>query len=140
MACMAIVEDHRPPADVRGRVPLHYAALFGDLQRASALVSDGADIHAEDLDGQTPLHYAAQANATSVAELLLAHGAVVDAADHDGNTPLWNATMRTRGTGAVVELLLEHGADPMRANAQGRTPADLAQALGGVDLPHHRTG
>ena len=29
---MALVED-RPPADLMGRVPLHYAALFGDLAR-----------------------------------------------------------------------------------------------------------
>ena len=34
---MALVEN-RPPADVSGRVPLHYAALFGDLHRAQDLV------------------------------------------------------------------------------------------------------
>ena len=39
---MALVED-RPPADLMGRVPLHYAALFGDLARAQELIGDGAD-------------------------------------------------------------------------------------------------
>ncbi len=130
---MAIVED-RPPTDVMGRVPLHYAALFGDLRHAEQLVADGIDVSIADHDGQTPLHYAAQGNAATVAQLLLTHGAPVDAVDHDGNTPLWNATMRTRGTGEVVRLLLEHGADPHHTNDQGRTPSDLAVALGGVTL------
>ncbi len=136
---MAIIED-RPPADVMGRVPLHYAALFGDLHRAESLLSQGTDVHVQDHDGQTPLHYAAQGNAASVAAVLLSHGAVVDSRDHDGNTPLWNAAMRTRGQGPVVALLLEHGADPLLANDQGRTPDELAQALGGVILPERRLG
>ena len=82
-----------------GRVPLHYAALFGDLRHAEQLVADGIDVSIADHDGQTPLHYAAQGNAATVAQILLTHGAPVDAVDHDGNTPLWNATMRTRGNG-----------------------------------------
>jgi ankyrin repeat protein len=133
---MAIVEN-RPPADVMGRVPLHYAALFGDLRGAESLIAAGADVHVVDHDGQTPLHYAAQGNAATVAELLLNHGAVVDAADHDGNTPLWNAAMRTRGEGPVVSLLLAHGGDPLHVNDQGRTPSELTKALGGGEITRH---
>jgi uncharacterized protein len=130
---MALVED-RPPADVSGRVPLHYAALFGDLHRARQLVEAGADIAVGDLDGQTPLHYAAQGCSVAVAELLLSKGAHVDEEDVDGNTPLWCATLRTRGEGPIVLLLLSHGADPHHANHDGRTPVSLAKALGGADL------
>jgi uncharacterized protein len=133
---MALVED-RPPADLMGRVPLHYAALFGDLQHATELVESGADIHVADHDGQTPLHYAAQGCSVAVAELLLAHGAFVDAQDLDGNTPLWNATLRTRGDGPIVQLLLGRGADPHRENHEGRTPVQLAAALGGVQMSLH---
>ena len=133
---MAIVEN-RPPADVMGRVPLHYAALFGDLQGAESLIAAGADVHVMDHDGQTPLHYAAQGNAATVAELLLEHGADVDVPDHDGNTPLWNAALRTRGEGAVVSLLLAHGADPLHLNGSGRTPAELTRALGGGEITRH---
>lgn len=128
---MAVVED-RPPADLMGRVPLHYAALFGDLQHAQALIDEGADVHTVDHDGQSPLHYAAQGCSTSVAELLLSRGAEVDAEDLDGNTPLWNATLRTRGEGAIIQLLISHGADPTHRNHDGRTPLALAEALGGV--------
>jgi uncharacterized protein len=130
---MALVED-RPPADVSGRVPLHYAALFGDLRRADELVRNGADLRVADHDGQTPLHYAAQGCSVAVAELLLSGGAHVDATDLDGNTPLWCATLRTRGEGPIVRLLLGHGADPHHENAEGRTPLELAKALGGVDM------
>jgi ankyrin repeat protein len=130
---MALVDD-RPPADVSGRVPLHYAALFGDLHRAKDLVHAGIDVRIEDHDGQSPLHYAAQGCSVAVAELLLANGAPIDAEDAAGNTPLWCATLRTRGEGPIVQLLLGHGADPHHRNHDGRTPLQLARALGGADL------
>lgn len=130
---MTLVED-RPPADVSGRVPLHYAALFGDLHRAREIVEAGNDIGALDHDGQTPLHYAAQGCSVAVAELLLSNGVPIDPQDVDGNTPLWCATLRTRGEGPIVQLLLAHGADPHHENHEGRTPVKLARALGGVDM------
>lgn len=130
---MALVED-RPPADVSGRVPLHYAALFGDLHRAKELVDGGVDIRVGDHDGQSPLHYAAQGCSVAVAELLLSKGADVDAEDADGNTPLWCATLRTRGEGPIVQLLIGYGADPHHENRDGRTPVKLSKALGGVDM------
>lgn len=130
---MALVED-RPPADVSGRVPLHYAALFGDLHRAEELVEAGADIAVGDHDGQTPLHYAAQGCSVAVADLLVTRGADVDAEDVDGNTPLWCATLRTRGEGPIVRFLIGRGADPHHVNLEGRSPTQLAKALGGADM------
>ena len=136
---MAVVED-RPPADLMGRVPLHYAALFGDLHRAEDLVAQGADVRIGDHDGQTPLHYAAQGCSISVAELLLSNGASIDAEDIDGNTPLWSATLRTRGDGPLVQMLMARGADPRHHNHDGRTPLELAKALSGAELDLHATG
>jgi uncharacterized protein len=130
---MRLLED-RPPADVSGRVPLHYAALFGDLPRAQDLVDRGTDLQATDHAGQAPLHYAAQGCSVAVAALLLSGGVPVDDEDIDGNTPLWHAILRTRGEGPIVQLLLGHGADPHHENHEGRTPAGLARALGGVDM------
>jgi ankyrin repeat protein len=130
---MTLLED-RPPADVSGRVPLHYAALFGDLPRAQELVDRGNDLQILDHAGQTPLHYAAQGGSVAVAALLLSKGVEVDAEDMDGNTALWHATLRTRGEGPIVQLLLGHGADPHHENREGRSPARLAKALGGVEM------
>jgi len=126
--------DDRSPADVSGRVPLHYAALFGDLHRAQELADRGNDVRAPDHVGQTPLHYAAQGCSVAVAALLLSKGVEVDHEDVDGNTALWHATLRTRGEGPIVQLLLGHGADPHHENREGRSPARLAKALGGVDM------
>ncbi|MDH4113432.1 MAG: ankyrin repeat domain-containing protein [Actinomycetota bacterium] len=136
---MALVEN-RPPADVSGRVPLHYAALFGDLHRARELIEGGSDVGIGDHDGLTPLHYAAQGCSVAVANLLLANGADIDAEDVDGNTPLWSATLRTRGEGPIVILLLGAGADPHHENREGRTPAKLAKALGGVEMALRTAG
>lgn len=126
--------DDRSPADVSGRVPLHYAALFGDLHRAQELADGGSDLQVLDHAGQTPLHYAAQGCSVAVASLLLSKGVEVDAEDMDGNTALWHATLRTRGEGPIVQLLLGHGADPHHENHEGRSPARLAKALGGVEM------
>lgn len=125
--------EGRPPADLMGRVPLHYAALFGDLAGARKLLDEGVDADIRDQDGQSPLHYAAQGGAVAVAALLLEHGALVDAVDGGSNTPLWCATLRSRGDGDVVRLLLERGADPHHANDAGKSPADLAAAFGCAD-------
>ena len=44
--------------DYKGRTPLHYAAMVGNLSAAKLLISKGANINAEDNDKKRPLKYA----------------------------------------------------------------------------------
>lgn len=126
--------EPRPGVDEYGRTELHYAALDGDLVRASALLVGGADPGAADDDGWTPVHFAAQAHAPGVCEALLVAGAPVDAVDSNGNTPLFRAVFASRGRGEVIAVLRQHGADPFRANANGVSPLGLARTIGNYDV------
>ena len=131
---MALVED-RPPADVSGRVPLHYAALFGDLHRAQELVDAGPTIGAIDHDGQTPLHYAAQGCSVAVAELLLSKGV-------DGRRRRTSTATRRCGARRSAPAARARSCSCCSPTARIRTtrtvtaasPVKLAKALGGVDM------
>lgn len=110
-----------------GTPPLHRAAVFGNPGCAIWLISEGADVHAEDADGRTPLHWAAAYGHNVVVGLLLDEGADVDAVDYNYRmTPLHYAAVFDNSY--VVELLIDEGAD---ANAEdsyyGRTPLDWAE-------------
>ena len=62
---------------VADHTPLHYAAYLNDMDTASYLLKNGADINAVDVQGHTPLYYAIENNATKTVKLLLDKGADV---------------------------------------------------------------
>jgi ankyrin repeat protein len=61
--------------DQGGRIPLHYAALENDADKARAEIAAGAEVDKADLDGFVPLHFAAQEGALEAATVLLDAGA-----------------------------------------------------------------
>lgn len=114
-------------ADASGDTPLHWAAVYGDVDSLRLLIERGADVNATNAAGATALMRAAGDPAK--VQLLLAHGANVNARSAMGQTPLILAA-RTARSRDVVELLLRHGADPKATNAFGAT-ALMAAAAGG---------
>lgn len=74
--------------DIRGRVPLHDAALAGHISIASLLIEAGAYIELEDQSRRRPLHLAAFRGHAQMTELLLDRSALISAADSDQRTPL----------------------------------------------------
>ncbi len=84
--------------------PLHDAAEVGDIEQVTRLVTEGANVNAEDPDGLTPLHWAALKGHEGVAELLIAEGANVNAKDSEGLTPLhWAARQGHEGAAEVLK-------------------------------------
>jgi hypothetical protein len=75
-------------ADANGMTPLHHAARAGDLQRATQLIEDGAEVNAVSKMRWTPLHLAAWHGREDVTELLIKCGADVNAKGDGGQTPL----------------------------------------------------
>jgi ankyrin repeat protein len=105
--------------------PLHDAARDGDLEKARALIDEGAGIDAQSDRGETPLILAILEGHADVAELLIANGADVMARNERGLTPLHAAAYS--GGAEVARLLLEHGAElEDRANVSGATPLIVA--------------
>ena len=91
------------------RTALQLAAASGDLQTASELLAQGADVKAADSAGVTPLHDAAAAGHADMVQVLLQAGAAVTAArTEDAVTPLHLAAQH--GHAQVLQLLLQSGA------------------------------
>ncbi|KAI5780131.1 ankyrin repeat-containing domain protein, partial [Geopyxis carbonaria] len=98
--------------DVRGKTPLHNAAINNNSYAATRLLSEGAFPDIPDSLGKTPLHIAAEFGSEKVLTLLLDHGVDIEArdnlrktADYRGRTPLHIAALC--GCPATVQLLLK---------------------------------
>jgi hypothetical protein len=109
---------------VADHAPLHYAAYLNDMDTASYLLKNGADINAVDVQGHTPLYYAIENNATKTVKLLLDKGADVKKvrflSDSDRRIDVFVPKERPKGEPAlfyaacnelyeITELLLESG-------------------------------
>ena len=100
---------------------LHEAAADCNIGKVKSLISQGADISAEDEKGRTPLHFAAEYGYKDVAELLIANHANIDAMNGIGLTPLHKAALR--GHKSVAELLITEGADVNAKNMRNKMTA-----------------
>ena len=129
--------------DNDGRIPLHLAAFYGQVDVAEILLEYAAQVNATDILGHTPLHQVALGNhgykpfdmeprllkehpgrVIRLAQRLLESGADVNAQNKDHETPLHLAS-RLR-LHEMARLLLKHGADVNLMNAEGKTPLQLA--------------
>ena len=100
-----------------GETPLHSAVKYNDNPEViKALITTGADIHAQANDGSTPLHDAAKHNMNAkVIKALLDTGAEVNALDVLGNTPLHSAAESNENP-EIIQVLLDFGADINKQN------------------------
>ncbi len=126
------------PATARdrdGRLPIHQAAVYGNLSDVKQMVKEGQDVSAADKKGLTPLHMASQQGHADVARFLLDAGADPNARDAWGNGALMKAVFAYRGDGALINLLLEHGADPDSKSISGKSPREMAITFNKAGLP-----
>lgn len=75
-------------ADYDKNTPLHLATLHDRLDSVNFLLSDGANVNAQNAKDMTPLHFAAQQGFADVAKSLLSHNADVNIKDSRGWTAL----------------------------------------------------
>jgi ankyrin repeat protein len=83
------------------------AALFGYPEIVDLLITEGANVEAQDLDGRSPMSYAAQGGSL--------------------------ARVRKRGHLEAVHLLLKAGANTEAQDMKGRTPIDWAKLSGHLE-------
>jgi len=113
--------------DFTGKAALMYACQGGDVEMASLLILNEADVNLGGKYG-TPLLAASKGGHEVIGKLLLEHGANINAQGEHLDTALVAASRGGHKT--LVKLLFDNGAD---INAQGReshTPL-LAASIGG---------
>ena len=87
------------------------------------LISEGADVNAEDKDGRTPLLHACVKDDAEIITLLVYAGADVNAEYRSQWTPLMIVCLG--GHLEVVDLLIEAGADVNAKGNDGETPLSV---------------
>ena len=109
--------------DRLGHTKLQYAAMFDDrslsVDRAKALIADGANVNAKDKYGFTALWTAVTYQNYDILTFLLAAGAVDNCKDRDGNTLLMFAIEWT--TIEFVEALISAGFNVNAIDKKGNT-------------------
>ena len=98
----------------------------GTPQEVQAVITNGADVNAQDDSGMTPLMYAAEYNPNpDVLTVLLKAGADVNVADNYGLTPLmWDAEYNQNPE--TITTLLKAGADLKAQDKGGFTALMIA--------------
>ena len=118
------------------RLPIHDAAIDGEISALQARLTEGEDPNARDAAGWTPLHFAAQRGSGAHVRALLDAGANPNLQDTHGNTPLFRAVFAYSGACDIVRLLLERGADAELCNAHGVSALGLAKTIANFDVLH----
>jgi ankyrin repeat protein len=88
--------------------PLHWAAIYGQVESCKVLISRGADLGLVDDCEQTPLWWAIKGGELQVIRFLLKSGADANVKDSKGNTPLQYAVRK--GKDQIVAALKKYGA------------------------------
>lgn len=111
--------------------PLHYAALYGDLESVRILVDRGANLDARNKSDATPLIYAAYNFEKT--RLLVEKGADVNAHSSRGMTPL-KVAASVHGNIATLRYLLDKGADVKQIDESGADALQIAALKGDADM------
>lgn len=124
-----------------GATGLHMASYFGLVHAVESLISDKADIDAQDSLGTTPLIYAAMQGHDAIAEKLLNAGANPNTVCSRGGTALHRAALYDYL--CIVQLLLSHKEIDVNALHSGwshKSALMLASEYGYADVVNELLG
>lgn len=109
---------------IYGETPLAYISQQGDVEIVKLLISNGADINAQNKKGQSAINIAFNWRHIKIVILLLNLGANANLRTEQGDTILINAIHRNEPN--VVELLLNNGMNTEDRDKRGDTALIIA--------------
>jgi palmitoyltransferase len=92
--CHSVLNFKLDSPDLRGRTPLHLAALEGKEAPVGPLLALVKDVNVKDNEGLTPLHYAVMSENETIVKRLLMLGAERKAVDNRKKRPFHLATIK----------------------------------------------
>jgi len=107
------------------------AVLNNDARLVESLISQGADVNAED-EGSRPLHWAVYNDNEEIVEQLLDAGADVSLPNREGMLPLVIAIIN--GNAVIAEILLDAGAGVNQTLPHGESPLMMAARTGNTEI------
>lgn len=112
---------------------LGYTPLMESIARVHTtitqkLISEGANVHAQDIAGNTALHLASTQGDLATVRLLLDAGADIDSQNEDGRTPLMESVANNHAEAS--KLLIDAGAKTSSKDKSGNTPSRITHAKG----------
>jgi CubicO group peptidase (beta-lactamase class C family) len=107
-------------------LPLHVAALQGNVDAIRQHIEAGSDLNEKDVFGSTPLVVAATFGRIKAVRALIEAGADMEIMSNEGSTPLHIAAFL--GHKEIVGVLLDGGADRYLRNFAGATALDIVSA------------
>lgn len=125
----------KPIANNNGDTPLHFAAIYGDLDVGTVLLDMTMNVNVKNNDEDTPLHKAAYYGNLDVIKLLVERGANLDIQDKLEETALHKAAFC--GKLSVVEFLLDMGVTIDIKNIVRDTPLHKAGYNGKTDVAEY---
>ncbi|KTC66646.1 Ankyrin repeat protein [Legionella adelaidensis] len=116
------------------RIPLHYAARYGDEKFIEACIPFTTDINTTDNEGKTPLLLAAEAGNMATVKALMERGADASILDVNENTIL-HLSIKSENAG-LVEWVLKHVPEEMvnQNNGEGNSPLTIAHQLHNTEI------
>lgn len=111
-----------------GEMPIHYAAVSGQIEVVKYLLSRGADINSRDNYNNTPLIMTSNHWHNNLTKYLIEKGADVNAKGDDDETLLLRVTRTTNYS--IVEYIVKKGADVNVKDKDGNTPLLNAAEMG----------
>ncbi|KAG2205093.1 hypothetical protein INT47_002187 [Mucor saturninus] len=115
--------------DGQGKSLLHYACLNNQVDKANALIDQGADVNAKDNQDITPLHLSCAQGHLNIVKLLYGQGALVNILGTPlAETPLHQACRNGRED--IVRYLIDEAeADVNIENNQGENPYHVSASF-----------
>jgi len=115
-------------------IPIHQAAMQGNLEAVKQYLAAGKDVNAKDGFGRTLLHWTADRGHQEIVEFLIANNADVNTQDMSGNTPL--SLARNWSRNEIVEILGKHGGKILiwEAIEEGNLEAVKQHFNSGIDV------
>lgn len=108
--------------------PLHYAAMFGNVEGISFLCQQQAKMECKDEKGQTPLHWAVRNGRVLAVQKLMSLGADPYAKTNSNRTPLMYALHEANSE--IAEIILKNMPDLEARDEMGFSPLFLAAREG----------